>query len=257
MRRGIGGRELIQPYYQDEFVTLYLGDMWQVMSEMPDRSVDAVITDPPYCSGSISEAGRTRSKGQGLRSETIRRLSWFTGDNMGTAGLAWLLRSMAVESCRVAKESASLLAFCDWRMISTLQPSIESSGLRFQNLVVWDKEQLGLGTGFRAQHELVMHFTYGSPEYYDKGISNVIRCKRVPRDDREHQTQKPKELIGKLIRVTCPVDGVVLDPFAGSGTTGIAAWIEKRRCILIERDVDYCELIVRRIKEETAMPLFD
>ncbi len=79
------------------------GDCLEVMKQMPDGSVDAVITDPPYCSGSVSEASRTAAKGQGLRSENIQRLGWFVGDNMGTAGLVWLIRSMAVESLRLLK----------------------------------------------------------------------------------------------------------------------------------------------------------
>lgn len=242
------------PFFQNDFCTIYNGDAVEVMSQLED-SVDLVLTDPPYCSGAITEAGRKGASGQGLRSETLQRIGWFTGDNMGTAGLAWLLRAVAVESCRIVKNTGSLLVFCDWRMLSVLQPSIESAGLRSQNLVVWDKQNMGLGTGFRTQHELVMHFTYGSPEYHDKSISNVIQCRRVDRDERQHQTQKPKDLLAKLINVACPIGGVVLDPFAGSGSTALAGWMRNRRCILIERDVDLCKLIVRRLHEET-MPLF-
>lgn len=214
-------------------------------------SVDAIVTDPPYCAGAVSEAQRTRAPGQGLRSENVRRLGWFTGDNMGTAGLVWLLRAIAFESVRVVKPSGSLLVFCDWRMMASVQPAIESAGLRFQNLIVWDKGHMGLGTGFRSQHELVLHFTYGAPEYFDRATGNVIECGRVTAKEREHQTQKPTDLLRALIRVVAPPGGLVLDPFAGGGSTGVAATAEGRRFIGFERDGEHVATASRRIADAT------
>jgi len=220
--------------------TIIQGDALESLQAMPDASIDAIITDPPYCSGSVGEAQRSAAKGQGLRSENLRKMGWFVGDNMGTAGLVWLLRSMAFEACRVLKPSGSLLVFCDWRMIPNLAPAIESAGLRFQNHITWDKAAMGLGNGFRAQKEEILHFTNGKPQYYDKGTPNVIRCKRVSATDREHQTEKPVDLLAQLIRVVCPVGGVVVDPFAGSCSTAEAARQTNRRFICIERDPSHC-----------------
>ena len=225
------------------------GDCLEVLKTLPSGSVDAVVTDPPYCAGAISEAQRTRAAGQGLRSENIRRFGWFTGDNMGTAGLAWLLRSIAVEAVRVCKPTGSLLVFCDWRMQAALQPAIESAGLRYQNLIVWDKQSMGLGCGFRSQHELILHFTMGDPEYHDKGTANVIRAARVRGDDRDHQTQKPTDLMERLLRVVTPEGGTVLDPFMGSGTTGVACVQTGRNFIGIEIDAGYCDIARKRIEE--------
>ena len=158
--------------------TLYLGDCLEVMGSSIER-VDAVLTDPPYCSGAVSEAGRTAAKGQGLRSENLARFGWFVGDNMGTAGLVFLLRSMAFRALEILNPEGHMLVFCDWRMVPSLAPAIESSGARFQNLVVWDKESMGLGLGFRAQHEMILHFSAGSPKYHDLGTSNVIKAGRI------------------------------------------------------------------------------
>ncbi len=216
------------------------GDCLQIMRSLPDGCIDAVVTDPPYCSGSVGEAQRTAAKGQGLRSENIRNFGWFIGDNMGTAGLVWLIREMAVESMRLLKGDGSLLIFCDWRMIPNLIPAVESAGFRYQNLVVWDKGNMGLGNGFRARHELIMHMTAGSPKYHDKGAANVLRCNRVPAAEKNHQTEKPVDLIAQLLRVVCPPGGVVLDPFAGSCTTAEAAKQTGRHFICIERDGEHC-----------------
>lgn len=120
--------------------TMYLGDCLEVMESL--ERVDAVITDPPYCSGAVSEASRTAAPGQGLRTETLQRFGWFVGDNMGTAGLVFLLRSMAFRAVDLIQPSGSMLTFCDWRMVPNLAPAIESAGMRYQNMVVWDKENM-------------------------------------------------------------------------------------------------------------------
>jgi DNA modification methylase len=239
----------MKPYYEQDGIVIHLGDALEVMASLPEQSIDSLVADPPYCAGAISEAQRTRASGQGLRSETTRRLGWFVGDNMGTSGLTWLLRSVAVEARRVVKTTGSMIVFCDWRMISAIQPAIESAGLRYQNLIAWDKEHMGLGSGFRCQHEMILHFTFGEPEYHHKGTANVLRCRRVDRDDREHQTQKPTDLMEKLIRVVCPPGGTIIDPFGGSGSTAIAARDSGRKCILIEHDPEHCETTANRIKQ--------
>lgn len=229
---------------------IHCGDALEVLAAQPEASVDALITDPPYCSGSVSEASRTKGSGQGLRSETIKKLGWFVGDNMGTAGLSWLLRATAVIARRVVKPTGHFACFCDWRMFASLQPAIESAGWRFQNLVVWDKGSMGLGLGFRAQHELCLHFTNGAPEYHDMGTSNVLDVGRVPRDEREHQTQKPVELMSALVRVLSPVGGVVFDPYAGSGSTGVAAVRLGRDFVGVEHDEEHAKHARERIAAE-------
>ena len=230
-----------------------VGDALTELRKLPDSSIDSIITDPPYCAGAVSEASRAAAKGHGLRSDNIRRFGWFIGDNMGTAGLAFLLRDLAFEAVRVVKPTGSLLVFCDWRMVATLEPSIESAGVRFQNLVVWDKGSAGLGTGFRAQHELILHFTFGAPVYHDRSSGNVLRFARVG-DEREHQTQKPVDLLRALVRTVAPEGGTVLDPFCGSGSTGVACLLESRSFLGIDRDPGHVATAQRRL-DRTEDPL--
>lgn len=239
----------MRPYYEDDLVTLYHGDALDMMDSLDESSIDALVTDPPYCAGGISESSRVSAAGQGLRSENLKRFGWFVGDNMGTAGLTFLLRSIAFEAQRVTRPTGSLVVFCDWRMLPTLAPAIESSGARYQGLVVWDKGALGMGAGFRNQHELAMHFTLGAPEYHDKGTPNVLRVSRVAKEEREHQTQKPVALLQRIIAVVAPVGGAVLDPFAGSGTTLVAAKAIGRRAIGIERDEAHCATTASRLSQ--------
>lgn len=231
---------------------LLLGDCLEILPTL--GPVEAVVTDPPYCSGAATEAGRGSATHQGLRSETMRsgRFSWFDADNMTTAGLCELLRAMCVRA--PIPDTGSILAFCDWRMVTMLGPAMESAGLRLRNLIVWDKGHFGTGSGFRPQHELILHLTKRSPKFYSASVGNVIGEKRVGRSDREHPTQKPAELMAELIKVVAPQDGLVCDPFMGSGSTAIGAIKAGRRFVGMERSEKYFDIACERVRRATAQP---
>jgi DNA modification methylase len=230
--------------------TLYLGDALNVLQSVDHIGAHALICDPPYCSGGFTESAKRMAKGQGLRSETLMDAKWFGGDNMTTSGLQWLLRSTAVEfKWHASSEQATASFFCDWRMVPALAPAIESAGLRYQAMPVWNKGVPGLGTGFRSQHECVLHFAIGTPEYYSSSHGNVLPSGRQPSKDRDHDTQKPLELMGKLIEVQSPPGGIVLDPFMGSGSTGVSAVRSGRHFVGIEHDPEHFATSCRRVEE--------
>jgi site-specific DNA-methyltransferase (adenine-specific) len=209
---------------------------------------------PPYCAGGVGETSRAGSKRQGIRSESAGRFGWFVGDNMGTAGIAFLLRAVAFESTRVLRPSGSLLCFLDWRQVPNVVPAIESAGLRYQNLLVWDKGSMGLGLGFRASHELVAHFSNGSPRYHARDVGNVLRVRRVSRAGRDHQTQKPTELLRALLRVVVPPGGTVVDPFCGSGSTLVAAAELGMGSIGFDRDGKHVRRAAERVEAAEPLP---
>jgi site-specific DNA-methyltransferase (adenine-specific) len=219
------------------------GDALTELESIPPDSVSAYITDPPYCSGGFSETARRQAKSQGIK----KPARWFAADNMGTAGIAWLLRGVAWQAERTLIQGGSFMVFTDWRQVSNLAPVIESAGLRYTNMVVWDKGSFAQGAGFRPRHEIILHFTNGPGVYYDTRTASVLRVPRVPSHRREHQTEKPMDLLRALVRVVTPVDGLVVDAFAGSGSTGEASLIEKRRFLGIERDPDFCAVARRRL----------
>jgi len=197
----------------------------------------------------FSETQKKQASGQGLRSETIQEIGWFTNDNMTTQGLVWLLRSVMVECERIMKEGASALVFTDWRMIVALAPALESTGLQFRNIIVWDKGNPGLGNGFRPQHEIILHYVKGKGNYHSQSVGNVIRSKRMHSTARLHQTQKPVELLAKLIEVVSKKGDTILDPFFGSGSTGEAAIKLGRSIIGIEKSEVYHNIATQRIEE--------
>jgi DNA modification methylase len=228
------------------------GDALDVLRSLEPRSVSAIVTDPPYCSGGSTETTRRQATSQGIASERTREegFKWFAGDNMTTPGLVWLLRAVAFEAERLLVPGGSLLVFCDWRMWSNLAPALESGGLRLQNMVVWDKGSAGMGTGFKPTHELAMHLCNGPGKFHAFTGTNVLRFGRVSATTKDHPTQKPTDLLQSMLRVVSPADGLVVDPFCGSGSTGVACVREGRRFLGVERDPDYCEVARKRLRGE-------
>lgn len=244
---------VLRPFYEDSQIQIYHGDALQILRAM-DGPVDALITAPPYCSGGYLEAQKN-SGGQGHRSERLKsgKVEWFPADNMTTGGLTWLLRSVLIETRRLLSPNRSALLFSDWRMIPHLAAALESSGLRYRNMIVWDKLSAGLGNGFKPAHEIIMEFCNGSTTYATQTGQNVIRVKRVPPKNRHHSCQKPLEVLAALIDVAVPPGGVVLDPFAGSGSTLVAAKQRGLKAIGIELSEAHCETAARRCSQEFAL----
>lgn len=224
---------------------LLLGDCIQAMKAIPDASVDLVLTDPPFSSGTRREASK------GLRKSMNRGMDdakWFGSDSLTTNGFLFLMRMCALEWARVLKPGGHILCFIDWRMASTLADAIESADLRKAGMLVWDKTFFGMGSCFRNQHEFILHFTkgVGAPPLR-KDVGNVIPCKPIRKGD--HPTEKPDELLGKLISVVCPEDGLVLDPFFGSGSAAVAAISRGRRFVGVERERGYFDIAKRRLEK--------
>ena len=235
----------MNPYYTDESVTLYLGDCVEVMAEMDNESVDAVLTDPPYSSGGRRENARSVRKSM---TRTVEDDDWIRGDAMSTNGFIWLLRLCGLQWRRVLKPGGHALAFIDWRMAPSLAAALETADLRQHPILVWNKDRLGMGAVFRNQHEFIVHTTAGNPTPPQRrDVPNVLTF--PPVRDGDHPTEKPEPLLRTLLSVVSAPPGVVLDPFAGSGSTLFAARSLGLRSIGIEADERYCELIAARLAQ--------
>lgn len=194
------------------------------LRQLPAASVDLALTDPPYSSGGYNESGRRSG------SSSSDSMPWLLGDGLSTPGICYLIREVALELRRVVKGTGALDMFTDFKMAAILAPVMESAGWRYRSLIVWDKTSQGSGQGWMPQHELIMHFGSADTAYLTSQ-ANVIRCKRVAKDAREHVTEKPVDLLVALMRPHVLGGGVVVDPFAGSGSVieaasrlGAVAW---------------------------------
>ena len=222
---------------------LYRAEALALLESLADGSVACVLTDPPYSSGGFTEAGKAGATtgGIGVRSNDAK----IVGDNMSALGYGRLMRLMAVESWRVLAPGGWLLVFCDWRMVSHLQPALESGGLRTRSIVVWAKPTPGLGVGFRSQTEMIIAMAKGKPNTYSSKHGNVLRSKRT--GNTHHPTEKPLGLLGKLLEVTTKPGDLVVDPFMGSGSTGVAACGMRRDFVGGDIDPAFLETAHRRL----------
>ena len=237
-----------EPYYADDTVTLYGGDALAVLRELPSGSVDAVITDPPYSSGGMFRGDRVSSTGTKYTdSDSIRELANFTGDNRDQRGYAYWTALWTSEARRVTREGGAVIMFTDWRQLPTTSDALQSGGWIWWGVIPWLKPQARPQLGrFTNQAEYAVWGLNG-PKPIEGSVLPGWYQVAAPRD-RDHQTQKPVLLMRELVKIV-PDGGTVIDPFMGSGTTGVAAMLERRRFIGVEMVEHYQRVAERRIRE--------
>jgi site-specific DNA-methyltransferase (adenine-specific) len=235
------------------------GDCLSVMRDMADDTFDAVITDPPYCSGGESQRGQSKPTSE--KYTMAKALSKMPDFFDALTPSAWrrFTREWLTESRRISKNGAPLLIFCDWRQIGELQDIVTMSGWWIRGLLVWDKKisrnQLGR---FRQDAEFIIFASKGRlptdracgfPTRISKGVFSIAQCQAA---NRNHQTEKPVALMRELVKITTP-NGHILDPFCGSGSTNVAAIMEGYQCTGIEITDAYAEVAKRREAEVTSV----
>jgi len=240
----------VQPYYEQGGISIYHGDTLDVLESLGGVTVDAVVMDPPYASGTRHEAHKN-SSGAMLRGERWAAKP-IENDQMTTPGFIWLMRQVAYAVRPMLVEGGSVLSFIDWRQWPNLLGALESTNLRINQMVVWDKASYGLGNGFRAQHELILHASKGTPNITSRAVGNVLAYKRA--DNEDHPSPKPIGLMQNLIEVVTAPGQLVLDPFMGAGATIRAAANLGRKAIGIELEERYCEIAARRL-QQAVLPL--
>lgn len=214
-------------------IELHLGDCLDVLKGLPEGSVDAVVTDPPY--------------GISYTTSRIPSCSWFDSPIAGDE-----TTSMRDSVLRWARErSLPWVAFGTWK---TAPPA------DVRGVLVWDKgpaSAMGdLSFPWKQSWELIY---LGGPGWKGKRTEGVLRGRVLvswESKGRQHPMQKPVWLIAALLN-KLPACKSILDPFMGSGTTGVACVQTGRRFIGVEIDPEYFEIAKRRIEEACAAPLFD
>lgn len=240
---------MVTPYYEDEAVTLYAGDALAVLAEMPEASVDALVTDPPYSSGGFTRGDRMASTGVKYSRAEVSPTSDFSGDNRDQRSFLMWMNLWLGEARRVVKPGGVLLMFTDWRQLPISTDAVQVGGWVWRGIVPWAKTiarpQLGR---FTASCEYVVWGSNGAMPV-ERGVPALpgFYTGNAPQK-REHQTQKPLDVMRQLVKI-CPEGGVVLDPFMGSGTTGVAAVAEGRRFVGVEMVAEYQQISQRRIRE--------
>ena len=214
------------------------GDCLAVMRSMAEGSVEAVVTDPPYGTG-----GRRRGRSGAGRNPSGRivREEWDEWD------VRWVF---AAAPLLVA--GARIVAFCPATRFGSLMDSASQAGLPYLTHVAWRKLDPMPPYGGRLGNALEYALIFGSGGLRAGNGELNIWEGSAPRERRDadgtgHPHQKPVDLMRWLCRLVTPPGGTVLDPFAGSGSTLVAAALEGFHSIGIERSADYVDIARRRV----------
>lgn len=211
---------------------VHLGDAALVLRELPPDSFDAVIADPPYSSGGLWTGTRKRPPEEKYASWA--RAAAFAGDGRDQRSygrwLAWWLAG----ALRVARSSAYVAVFTDWRQIAATVDALQMGGWLYRGIIPWTKRRgrYRPAPGFANAAEFVVWG--GAPEF--RGAPSILGVLEGEIGTAcGHLTEKPVEILEALL-TPCPAGGRVLDPFAGSGTAGVAAKRTGREYLGFELD---------------------
>jgi DNA modification methylase len=215
-------------------VSLRLGDCLEILPTLEAGSVDAVITDPPY--GVNFQSCRAAKERRKPKIENDKR------------PFIWFL----YHAYRTTKDGGALLCFCDWKAQDVFRIAIEAAGYAVKSQVIWDRDWHGMGDlrgQFAPQHDVIWFAVKGRFKFPHGRPSSVLRARRLAAKDLAHPTEKPVELMSKLVHAVTRPGDTVLDPFMGAGSTGIACVLEGRGFVGIEKDPRYFEVSRRQIGE--------
>ncbi len=247
-------------------------DILEGINRIPDNSIDLILTDPPYCLG----------KDYGNNSDKMKPKEY----------LKWMGKWIDVVIPKL-KNTGSFYIFLTWRYTPEIFSYMKTK-LIMMNEIIWDRKVPSMGGStrrFTSVHDNIGFFVKTKKYYFDldsiripydektkkartrsifvgskwleigynpKDLWRVGRLHKQDPEREEHPTQKPLEIIERIIKASCPEEGIVLDAFMGSGTTAIACIKLNRNYIGFEINPDYCEMIEKRIeKMKNNLPLFN
>jgi len=230
----------IKPYYSDKWRAIYHGDCQEILTLLPKSSFDLLLTDPPY---GVSYQSNAR----------LVQMSRIAGD----------------ESTDVAVSGVSLALGClrnNRHLYVFGRIPLDKLPITAPVELIWDKGSPSKGNmeiTYGLSHEYIQFSTY-VPSKANRGRGDgrlaarlrrgsVLRCPRLnSRAVSAHPTEKPIPLLRELIESSSLFGEIVLDPFAGSGTTLLAATLEGRFSVGIELEEKYCEIAAERCAADTV-----
>ena len=253
--------------------SVYNLDFLEGVKSIPDESINLVIADPPYGLG----------KDYGNNSDKLEYEEFMN----------WTKNWIDAIVPKIKKEG-SLYIFTTWRYSPEIFVYLKSK-MTMINEIIWDRKVPSMGGStrrFSSVHDTIGLFAKAKDYYFDldsvripydaetkkarsrsifigkkwlevgynpKDVWSISRLHKIHSEREDHPTQKPVELLERMIKASCPENGLVLDPFAGSGSTVAACLQSNRRYLAYEINSDYYETInkrIKRIKNEQTVDIF-
>jgi site-specific DNA-methyltransferase (adenine-specific) len=181
------------------------------LRSLDDASVDLIITDPPYESLEKHRNIGTTTRLKQSKASSNQWFQIFPNDRF---------EELLIELYRVLKRDRHFYLFCDAETMFVVKPIAEAVGFKFWKPLVWDKQKIGMGYHYRARYEFILFFEKGKRKLKNLAIPDILECPRVFRG---YPSEKPIAIADCLIQQSAELGEVVIDPFMGSGSTGVAA----------------------------------
>lgn len=218
--------------------TLHHGDALTILPTLPAGMVDAVVCDPPYNSGGRTNTQRRTQSARDkyVSGDAQHLLADFVGDCRDQRAYTYWLSLIMAQCLRVARPGAAVLVFSDWAQLPATSDALQAGGWTWRGIIPWRKPiSRPTRDGFKRQCEYVLWGSNGEPQRHTPTVylPGLLEGSQPRGKERVHITQKPVSIMRQLVLIA-PAGGVVLDPFAGSGTTGVATLQEGRSFVGIE-----------------------
>ena len=211
---------------------LYNGDCLEVMKDIEDKSIDLIVTDPPYLIN--YQSNHRKNKYKKIKND-------IEADE--------LISNYFKECYRILKDNTAIYSFCSWHNIDFFKQEFEKY-FKLKNIIVWNKNNTSMGDlkgSYAPKHEFILFGHKGRKLINGFRYPDVLEAKRT--GNKLHPTQKPIDLLEIFIKASSNKGDTVFDGFMGSNSTGIASIKNDRKFIGIELDIDYYNTAKQRIDE--------
>lgn len=225
-------------------IELHNDDCMNILPTIESGSIDCLVSDPPYGMNFKSNRAKDGPRYKNISNDEIPFIDW-------------------LKPCfDLLKDGGGLISFCNWNTSHIWREEIEKVGFTIKSQVIWNRMHHGSGdlTGaFAPMHDVIWYASKGRRIFKNSRPKSVLSHKRPsPNQDHGHPTCKPVPLMEELIRsIYDGTDGIILDPFLGSGSTGVAAVNLNRKFIGIEMHKPYFDTAKKRISASNSDNSFD
>lgn len=210
-------------------ISIKQGDCLELMKEIDDKSIDMILTDPPY--GMSFQSHRRKNIYEKIKND----------ENLE------FLNNFFQECNRVLKKDSALYVFCSWHNVDKFKKEFEKY-FKLKNILVWVKNNHGSGdlqASYAPKYEFILYGNKGRRKFENGRKEDVLFYNKTKNE--LHPTQKPVDLLEFLINNSSKEDNNILDPFMGSGSTGVACQNTNRNFIGFELDEHYFQIAKERL----------
>ncbi|WP_233705169.1 DNA-methyltransferase [Helicobacter bizzozeronii] len=242
------GATILTPYLNQVFNA----DALEFMAKLPENCLDCVLIDPPYCSGgvkSLAERAKNTNDKYLLVRKDGKTYPEFIGDNKDQRVFTMWIGFIFAQIERILKPSSYFFSFIDWRMLPALSDAVQLADLAWRGVIVWDKGKGArpFANGFKQQCEFIVWGTKGALPNSETTFHYGYIQAFLHSNKKQHATQKPLEVLKHCLAIV-PKGGIVLDCFAGSGSTGVACAHLGLNFIGVEKSKQYAQIAQENLR---------